>query len=157
MRGDAILRFPTLKSGIKTASVEYKHYQDADLVTLDAKQAAAGVPLQSRASSAIRNAGIVLALVALGVVVYLLRRAKGRKAHAPAAGLALPAHITPFSVVAFLRRLQRETNGKLDESARQSLKTQIEEIEAAFFRGQPAPASAPDLESVARKWLQAAS
>lgn len=157
MRGDARLHFPAIKPGIKTASVEYKHYQDADLVTLDAKQAAAGVALKSRASTALRTAGIVLLLVVAGAAAYLVRRNKGRPSHAGEAGLALPAQINPFTVVAFLRRLQRETNGRLDGEARQALQKQIEEIETSFFRGQPATSGTPDLESVARKWLQAAS
>ena len=157
LRGDAILRFPALKPGFKTASVEYKHYQDADLVALDAKQAAAGVPLKGRVSRALRNTGIVLVLGVLGLGAYLLLRAQGRQAQTTAAGLSLPAQITPFSVVAFLRRLQHEAGAKLDETARQSLSQQIEEIEATFFRGKPVPASAPDLDAVARKWLQTVS
>lgn len=156
MRGDAVLRFPALKPGIKTASVEYKHYQDADLVALDAKQAAAGVALHARVSSVLRNLGIVLVLAAIGAVAYLLR-AKGRKAQTTSAALALPPEITPFTVVAFLRRLQHDPGAKLDESTRRSLKQQIDEIEAAFFRGTPVPASAPDLNAVARKWLQTVS
>jgi thiol-disulfide isomerase/thioredoxin len=157
VRGDAVLHFPALKPGIKTAAVEYKHYQDADLVALDTKQAAAGVPLKSRASSALRNAALALIVVVLGVAAYLLRRAKGRQAQAAVAPFALPTPITPFSAVAFLRRVQREAGARLDESARRALATQIEEIEAAFFRGTPAPANAPDLPAIARNWLQAAS
>jgi thiol-disulfide isomerase/thioredoxin len=157
MRGDAILRFPVLKPGIKTATVEYKHYQDADLVALDAKQAAAGVALKSRVSTGLRNAGIALLLLVLGAAAYLLRRAKHGPARAAVAAFALPGPITPFSAVAFLRRIEREVGAKLDESARQSLARQIEEIEVAFFRGSPAPASAPDLNSIVRKWLQTAT
>ena len=53
--------------------------------------------------------------------------------------------------------IQHEAGAKLDETARQSLSQQIEEIEATFFRGKPVPASAPDLDAVARKWLQTVS
>ena len=157
LRGNAILRFPTLKPGLKPTSLEYKHYQDADLVALDAKQAAAGVPLKGRVSSALRTAVILLALAVLGGAAYLLRRLEARQAHTTPSGLSLPAQLTPFSVVAFLRRLQHEAGAKLDESARRSLAQQIEEIEAAFFRGKPVPGSAPDLDAVARKWLQTVS
>ena len=108
-------------------------------------------------SRALRNTGIVLVLGVLGLGAYLLLRAQGRQAQTTAAGLSLPAQITPFSVVAFLRRLQHEAGAKLDETARQSLSQQIEEIEATFFRGKPVPASAPDLDAVARKWLQTVS
>jgi hypothetical protein len=156
LRGDALLRFPALKPGLKTTSVEYKHYQDADLVALDAKQAAAGVLLQSRAGRGLRYGLVALGLVVLGAVAYVLRRAAGRAGPVAATGLTLPASITPFTVVAFLRRIQRETGARLDEPVRQALRAQIEEIEAAFFRGAPAPARAPDLDAVARQWLQTA-
>ena len=156
LRGDATLHFPKIKPGITTAKVEYKHYQDADLVELDSKAAATGVALKSGVSSGLRTAATVLGLCAVALVVFLLVRAKGRQVHAAEEGIQLPRQITPFSVVAFLRRIQRDFAGKLDEPARQSLKTQIEEIEAAFFREPPASATAPDLEAVARKWWQAA-
>ena len=155
-RGDAVLKFPVVKTAVTTASVEFQHYQDADLIKLDAKQAAAGVPLKNAVSSGIRNAMIVILLGALGAVAFVLLRNRGRQTTTSEAALALPAQVTPFSVVAFLRRIQRESGNRLDEPARHSLKSQIEEIEAAYFSGTPAPASAPDLEAVARKWLQVA-
>ena len=70
------------------------------------------------------------------------------------AALALPPQITPFSVVAFLRRIQQEFAAKLDETSRQSLQAQIREIENAFFSGGNVPSNAPNLEAVARKWHQ---
>ena len=51
----------------------------------------------------------------------------------------------------FLRKI-----AGLDDQARQSLKAQIAEIETAFFRGAPATPGAPDLEAIARKWLNTA-
>jgi hypothetical protein len=157
LRADAVLKFPAVKSGITAASVEYQHYQDADLIKLTAQQAAAGVPLKTAVNTGLHTAMLVLVLAAAAAGVFLLRRSRRRQPQAAAAALALPAHITPFSVVAFLRRVERESNGRLDESARHSLKTQIEEIESAFFKGSAAPAGAPDLEAVARKWWQAVS
>ena len=155
LRGDAVLKFPTLKPGITTASTEYQHYQDADLIKLDAKQATEGVLLKSTVSNGIRTIVVGLVLATLGVIAFLLLRARSRQPKADTAAMALPSQINPFSVAAFLRRIQRLSESKLDESSRQSLKAQIEEIESTFFQGTPAPASPPDLEAVARKWLQA--
>jgi hypothetical protein len=154
-RGNVVLKFPAVKTAITPASVDYQHYQDADLVKLDARQAADGVPLNSAASSGMRAAlmAIVLAMLAGGAFL-MLRRRRGQPRSAEES-LALPSRITPFSVVAFLRRIQHLSGGTLDESARQSLKKQIEEIEEAFFRGTPAPSGAPDLDAVARTWWQA--
>ena len=156
LRGDVTLKFPAVKAGIPVASTEYQHYQDADLVKLDAKQAATGITFKTATGRSLRGAVIALLVIIAGIGVWLFQRARSRRPKAVEAGLALPAQITPFTVVAFLRRLQKESAGKLDDTARQSLRTQIGEIEAAFFRGGPAPANAPDLESIAQKWWQAA-
>jgi hypothetical protein len=154
LRGDVVFKFPALKSGVKTASQEYKHYQDADLVALDSKQAGAGVLLRSGASRMARNILLGVGVLAIGVGAYLFRR---RRKHQPGtvAGLAMPEQISPFSVVAFLRRIQREYAPRLDEGARQSLQAQIQEIESAFFSNGAPPTVSPDLESIARKWVQA--
>jgi hypothetical protein len=154
LRGDVTLKFPALKPGIISTNVDYKHYEDADLVSVDAKQAAAGVALRRSGSSLARNVGLALGAIAvvIGLLVFARRRPRQRDI---AAGLSVPEQITPFSVVAFLRRIQREYASRLDESARGALKSQIQEIESAFFRGPTPPASSPDLEAIARKWVQA--
>ncbi|MBK8002231.1 MAG: hypothetical protein IPK15_26965 [Verrucomicrobia bacterium] len=72
-------------------------------------------------------------------------------------GLSLPAELTPFSVVAFLHRIQRDHAPRFDETTRQKLQTQIREIEAAFFSGSRAASNAPNLESIARQWQQLVS
>ncbi len=154
LRGNATLKFPAIKPGIVTTNVDYKHYQDADLVSLDAKQAATGVVLRSGASSLARNVGLAMGAIGLAAGLIVVSRRKTRKPETPK-GIALPEPITPFSVVAFLRRIQRDYAAKLDEPARGSLRTEILEIESAFFSA-PAPAgNAPDLEAVARKWVRA--
>jgi hypothetical protein len=155
LRGDAVLKFPTLKAGIQTTNVDYKHYQDADLVVVDAKEALAGVPLHSGVSSGLRNLAIVVALAAVGVAAWLLLRSRQRQQVGTKAVLAVPAQLTPFSVVAFLRRVQREGSARLDAAGREALKAQIREIEAACFSPAASAAGHPDLEAIARKWLQA--
>lgn len=155
LRGDVVFHFPKLKAEIKPETVEYKHYQDADLVTVDAKTALAGVPLAGHVSRGLRNGLVGLGLVLLGIVAYLLVRARQRKEHRPVDALALPAQLTPFSVVAFLRRIQRDYKAKLAEADREALKAQIREIEGAFFSGTQPSENSPNLDTVARKWLQA--
>jgi hypothetical protein len=156
LRGGAVLKFPTLKPEVNVTRTEYKHYHDADLVALTPQQAAAGVPLPGAVGSSVRNGLIALVVLAVAIGGWFLWRSQNRRAQVVTMGLALPAQITPFSVVAFLRRIQREAGARLDESARQSLNAQIAEIETAFFRGTPEPAGAPDLEAIARKWLHTA-
>jgi hypothetical protein len=155
LRGDAVLKFPAMKPSIAVVETTYQHYQDADMVKLDVKAAAAGVALVSGASREIRIAVFALIVVALGIGAWLMLRAKNRGPNEAVETLALPAQITPFTVAAFLRRIQREAGGRLDEPARQSLKQQIEEIESAFFKSASSNGT-PDLEAVAKKWWQAA-
>lgn len=155
LRGDVVFQFPKLKPDIKVTAVEYKHYEDADLVAVDAQKALAGIPLAGRVSSHVRNALIALGALAVGVGAYLALRARRRQQRQPVETLSLPAQITPFSVVAFLRRILRERAGKLAETERTALQAQIHELETAFFRSAAPAANAPDLEAIARKWLQA--
>lgn len=155
LRGDVTFQFPTLKGEVKPKTVEYKHYEDADLVVVDPKKVGEGVHLKSRGSRGLQIGAVAAGVVALAVMGFLWSRRKTTAATTSEAALAMPAQITPFSVVAFLRRIQKEGADRLDEASRQSLQSQIREIEAAFFSGSQKPAAAPDLESVARKWLQA--
>jgi len=154
LRGDVIFRFPSLKDGIKPASVEYKHYQDADLVTVTAQQAADGVKLVSQVSNGLRNVSVIVLLGALiaGLVMFLRRKAA--KAHVPAAVLTVPDQLTPFTAVAFLRRIQQHHATRLGESDRAALTKQIAELEAGYFRDGQTPSL--DLAAVTGKWLRAA-
>ncbi len=154
LRGDVLFPFPALKDGIKPASIEYKHYQDADLVMVDAAKAAAGVKLTSQVGNGLRNAvwfGILAVL--LGGVVWFLRR---KKTGGPVAedGLSAPAEPTPFTTISFLRRLGTVHGGRLGDAERTALAEEIARLEAGFFSGGQAPAL--DLSEIIRRWLKAA-
>jgi len=155
LRGDVTFRFPALKPGIQPASVETKHYQDADLVTVDAKQAAAGVLLSNQVSNGLRNVTIfcLLGAALLGLLLFLRRRQA--KALAPAEALAVPAQLTPFTAVAFLRRIQQHHATRLGAGERAALDQQIAELETGYFSAGLTPEL--DLATVAGKWLRAVS
>ena len=154
LKGDVTLHFPKINPGVAVAKVEYKHYRDADLVELDAQTAAAGVALPNGVSRSLRNLVVVVILGALALGGWLWRRARGGKTSAVVASLKVPETLTPFSTVAFLRRIQREAAGRLDEAARKSLQAEIEGIETAYFRRALPAEKSPDLAAVASKWLQ---
>jgi hypothetical protein len=156
LRGDVSLRFPMLKPGIVPSSTEFLHYQDADLVAVPAKQVEAGVPLKGVVGNQTRNLLLGAAAVLLALVAFWILRKRVRKTKVAEERLELPAALTPFSVVAFLRRIQHDSRLKLDAAARQKLQSQIAEIEATNFSNPPVPTSAQALESIARKWLHAA-
>ena len=151
LRGDVMFPFPSLKAGVKPVTIEFKHYQDADLITLDAAKAASGVKLRSQVGNGPRNTVLLVLLAALtAVMVWILRRKKSGVAEI-SKELSAPADPTPFSTVAFLRRLRTDHAPTLTDADKAALNAQIDEIEAGYFSSGKAPAM--DLTAVIRKWL----
>ena len=93
LRGDLPFQFPALLPGIQTTSAEYKHYQDADLVTVQPKQALAGIMLKAPASRGLRQAAaaLILAVLAIAVWAFVRRRKRGAQVATAETALALPA------------------------------------------------------------------
>jgi len=154
LRGDVMFRFPTIKEGIRPASVEYKHYQDADLVAVDADQVAAGVKLGSQVGNGVRNVAILAVLAALAAGLILLVRRKTTKGPVDKDALALPEKIDPFTSAAFLRHIERNHASRLGEEKLSELRKQIGEIESGYFSDGEAPEL--DLANIMKKWLKAA-
>ena len=65
--------------------------------------------------------------------------------------------MTPFSVVAFLRRIERDRGTSLDAAGRVALGEEIARIEAGHFQRGAGEVAVTELETTARKWLQAVS
>ena len=156
LRGDVVFRFPQLKPGITPASIAYKHYVEADLHTLDAAQAAAGVKLTGTTGKSARylSISVVLAALLAGVLVWLRRKSKGDSGRADAT-LALPAAPTPFAAVAFLRRVRADHGAAMGDTDRAALDAEIAAIEARHFS--PNPSTPADLAPILVKWQRAAA
>ncbi len=151
LRGDVVFPFPALKTGITPVSIEYKHYQDADLVVVDAAKATAGIKLDSQVGNTPRNAlllGLLAAVIAVGV---WLKRMKKSGPSVVAEDLTVPTDPTPFSTVAFLRRIRTNHAPQLTEKDMSALSAQINEIESGYFSGANPPSI--DLPAVINKWL----
>lgn len=150
LRGDVVFPFPRLREGITPAIIEYKHYQDADLATIDAAAAARGVKL---AGATGRTPLVAGALVLLGAVILLIAwlSRRGGKSAVAAEALTAPENPTPFATVAFLRRIRSEFGGRFTEADRSALEAEIRGIESGFFSGGQPPAI--DLKAIAAKWL----
>ncbi|MEI6604292.1 MAG: hypothetical protein WCP35_03205 [Verrucomicrobiota bacterium] len=153
LRGDVTFPFPMLQPGIQPASIEYKHYQDADLVAIDAKQAAAGIPLVSHVSNAQRNTLLLTLLAAVLIATILFLRRKLVKTRVITETLAIPAQLTPFTAVAFLRRIQHHHAARLGSTQLSALATQIAELETGYFSSAQAPTL--DLTALTTQWLRA--
>ena len=154
LKGDVRFPFPTLKSDVTPASIEFKHYQDADLVTVDAAQAASGVKLASPFGNGLRNTVLFLLLAAAIVAVIVVLRRKRIGGSVDSSGLAIPENPTPFTTVAFLRRIRLTHEQSLSDSEKEALSKQIAEIEAACFSREPA--STLDFPTLMKKWQEVA-
>lgn len=154
LRGDVMFPFPALKSGVTPASVEYKHYEDADLVTVDATQAAAGVKLGGQAGGWLGKTILgLLVVAAIGAILAFFKKRQLQTAEV-AGELSAPADPTPFSTVAFLRRIAAGHGESLSESEKVELRDQISEIETRYFG--PEPAKSTDFSAIIGKWLKVA-
>jgi hypothetical protein len=152
LKGDVQFAFPQLKSGVVATAIEYKHYQDADLVALTAAQAANGIKLISPFGNGLRNTLLVcLLLAAIAGIVVFLRRKKTTLSQ-DSDSLAIPAVLTPFTTVAYLRRLR--ASSALSNSEQAALTQQIQEIEATCFRREPT--TTLDLSPLIQKWQEIA-
>ncbi len=154
LRGDVLFPFPKLRPDIKADTVEYKHYHDADLVTVDAATANSGVKLSGEFGSGI--GALLLWLLPVGALAaawHFLRKKKS-----PGAGLdrgiAAPDTITAFTTVALLRRIRAARADVLTEEEKTALTDEIGAIEAAAFGR--VPGAPKDLDAIVRKWLEVA-
>ncbi len=154
LKGDVMFPFPTLKSDVTPTAIEFKHYQDADLVTVDAAQAASGVKLAGQFGNGLRNTVLFLLLIAAIVAVIVVLSRKKTTGTAATLDLTAPADPTPFSTVAFLRRIRATHDQAMSDSEKAALNKQITEIEAACFSREPAKSM--DFPSLIKKWLEVA-
>lgn len=138
------------KPKIEGMEAVYQRYADADLETVAANIALAGahgtyVPVWFW--FVFGGAAVLYA------IWFFVSKPGGRGAGAVAARFAMPATVTPFTVVVLLQEIAR--NGKLDAAARERLQADIRRIEACHFGRAEDPAL--DLATVARDWLARAS
>ena len=154
LRGSLKFPFPALKPGIQTATIEYKHYQDADLVTIDSARAASGVMLPGRASGVIGK--VLAALIAMAAIVIAVLRLRRRKQGetTTTSGIRPPRELSAFSTLAFLQRIRDEHGETLTPDEHQALRSQIHDLEAACFSGKESPAI--DFDPIIERWLTAA-
>jgi hypothetical protein len=150
LRGDVVFPFPKLRDGVTPATIEYKHYQDADLATIDAAAAARGVKLAGATGKAPLVA-IALVLLGVGISIFAWLSRRGRKSTTATEALHAPENPTPFAAVAFLRRIRSECGDRLAEADLAALSAEIRAIEAGFFSGGKPPAF--DLAATVNKWL----
>lgn len=144
-----LFRFAAAKS--PDISVAYQRYVDADLEPAEADfplAAAYGKPSLGRYGWP--AAGVVLVLVLIYLIARSFRRPPVRdQAHA----IAMPATLTPFTVLGLLERVRSDR--ALDASHTAELEETIRSVERHYFAGEAN--GHVTLEAIATKWVDVAS
>lgn len=153
LRGPVRFTYPTLKSSLQPQSIEYKLYEEADLVTIDAAKAAQGIDLAGTTGSALR--WLIPAALLAAALVFLRRWLQNRNkptslSHSK---FLAPESPTPFNTIAFLHRLAADPSTSLASADRESLAADIASLEAAHFSGK-SDDSGIDPAAITQKWLR---
>lgn len=153
---EAIARFPLPQptEAAKSASFQYRLYRETDLLELTAEEAAKGIELTVLAKEDLGRWLIIggggLAVLLFGWLLLRPRKAKVSDDKV----LTAPSEPTPFTTVAFLRRVRSEYGSQLSEDEQQAISTKITEIESKCFRA--TEESVSDLPAIVKKWLRVA-
>ena len=142
LQADARFKFPAKRQDLE-AQIEYKRFEDADLITLTETEAARGF-LFSRAKDRAAwwtFAGITAMLLAAAGRHWL----RTRGTTPPAASDSLPEVITPFTTLAHLRSA---LDGATSVEERERIATAIAELEKRCFSPQPNPPDGAELRSI---------
>lgn len=131
--------------GGRTGGATYQRYAGTDLVPVGQTIELKAVPGVAGNPWVWATTGTAILLVVNGAVVGVRR---WRRAAARPADLRIPHDLTPFSLVALLRRIEQSGGQNGD------LRSEIKRLEQAYFS--PAASSAADsddLHRIARKWV----
>jgi hypothetical protein len=140
-------KFTFGKSKINGAEMAYHRFKDADLVKVDAE-----IPLEEQYGQGSYAwlwwtlGGVAGGAFLLALMIVLLRR----RAPRAQAQLRLPEHLTPFTVLGLLSRIDREK--KLDVSQHKELQEAISLMEQRYFADQSN--GEMDLKGLAENWLR---
>jgi hypothetical protein len=137
------------KPTLEDLKVVYQRYNDADLETVSPEVALSG-------GLGSGNPTWAWVLVGIAGFVYLLWfflwTPGGRRIAGPAVMLAMPKHVTPFTVLGLLRQIDAQV--RLDAAEKQQLAGAITRIEACHFGRAEDPSL--DLKAIAEEWLRRA-
>ncbi|MDG2384003.1 MAG: hypothetical protein P8N76_20190 [Pirellulaceae bacterium] len=137
-------------ANITGTEVSYQRYDDADLIESQGTVELAGQYSQPNRSWIWAAPLIGLGLV--GVALLLVRSSRPRQPQQQTGRFQMPNEVTPFSVLGLLRHI--ESNNELRPEQRSELQSSIQRLEKHYF---DAPSAAePNLEQIAREWIQQA-
>ena len=158
--GSASFKFPQPKSD--EVKVAYKQYADADVADVDPQVAVAGLPLGTSKRWMYATIAAVVVIIAAALAL-LVRRRRRKPIEQTVHAYNVPAHVTPFTVIDLLKRIEHDAGLGLSPQHREQLTREILQLQERFFSpAAPAPAApagpngdaAPDLAAVASQWVR---
>ncbi len=138
--------FEFFSTPVDAANMEYKRYNDADLVEVEKI-----VSLENQYGTASRNWIFNLALVVFvvlligGIGLFIARRPKTEWVPR----FVMPADLTPLSVIGLLKQIRGDP--AMSDAVRFDIDQSIHRIEEHYFYNQNG--ESPNLEEEARQWL----
>ncbi|MEA2708515.1 MAG: hypothetical protein QOF78_1116, partial [Phycisphaerales bacterium] len=149
--GSASFKFPQPKSD--DIKVAYKQYADADVADVDPQIAVKGLPLgTSRRWMWTTIAAAVIAAIALATII--IRRRRGRPAEQVVQAYNVPEHVTPFTVIDLLKRIEHDAGLGLSHPEREQLTREILQLQERYFSAHTNGDAAPDLSGIASQWVR---
>lgn len=146
--------FPTALP--EDVTMQYRRYEDMDPVEADAKvtlvEGEAEVAKVAKIDYRLWGAGGA-GVLALALLAVMAVRTKNGDTTAPPPLFTLPAEFTPFSVIALLHRIQSSPAVTLSPEQRTQLAADMHALEQQAFARDSHAASSPELEKMARRWL----
>ena len=144
--------FPELLS--ETKELKYERFMDADLVEVDREVNVDAMVVSGRWLATMIAIGI-FALGLIGVLVWLASRQGSVEATA-AKRYAVPASLTPFTLVSTMKRIADDPAIQWKDEESSSLQRSIQQTEQDYF-GKSARVDNENLESVLRPWIDLAN
>jgi hypothetical protein len=142
-------KFPeSLRSDVKQV---FKRYADADLVEVEPEIALAGVVIQPRPLWQKAVLSATIAAVFAIALLLIRRRATAQTEAAPR--YVLPETLTPFNVIALLRKLKADPDRNWSEAQRTELAATIQTLESHYFSHQRNGNPEPDLKGIGTRWI----
>ncbi|MDG2124548.1 MAG: hypothetical protein P8J87_12660, partial [Verrucomicrobiales bacterium] len=146
--------FAKAKGGVEVKEEVFQRYDDADMMMAEAEISLEAEYGEEAGGWVIPAVGV--GVVLLGLIGWLLSRPKLKGDAEKVVSYEVPEEVTPFTVVALLRRIGAESNGNLGDAGRAQLDEAIAGVEASYF-AEKASGDGVELRKIAEDWVRRAA
>jgi hypothetical protein len=150
--GEPVPEFEFPAAADKSQVVSLQRYADADIVETTAAAPLHWPVLQSAHPWLWATVGAICLVLIVVSGAYV---ARGRRGPVPAPAYCIPERVTPFGLIALLRRIEQDPALELSTSERRDLSDTLAQIERQFFTSRDNGAL-HDLEPICRHWVRRA-